>query len=122
MEGHDHSRCPIELRACPEHEVDQLSGTEFEEGAAIGVQSDEARGSSDVCGSEPMKDGWVPLAPTPPDIEVKFEEWAASERESIGFCFLCGGPIDSEADLISGTNTHNCPEGRSFEAKIGGGN
>lgn len=103
FEGGDHHNCPIELRACPEHEL------------RTGERSEQAAASEST-------EGWVPLQPTLPEIDERLEQWAASERDSIGFCFLCGGAIASEADLLPDSNyTHNCPQGRASEARIHGG-
>ena len=114
MEQGDHSCCPIELRACSEHDDEQFSIVHREQGAPGGLQ--EAT-SGDRSATRTEQEGWGRLKPIPPEIEEKFEQWAASERNSIGFCFLCGHSILTEGDLIPGTNTHNCAEGWLFEEK-----
>jgi hypothetical protein len=43
------------------------------------------------------------------------EEWASSIDHGVGVCLLCGSVIQTEAELISGTNTHACPAGRALE-------
>jgi hypothetical protein len=109
MEQGDHSRCPIELRACSEHDNEQVSIVNGERGVPSVVDSSATR-------TEP--EGWGRLEPIAPEIEERLSEWFASDRESIGFCCLCGNPIPTEDDLIPETNTHNCAEGRSFREKI----
>ena len=109
MEQGDHSHCSIELRACPEHDGEQVSIANPEQGAPGVVGNSATR-------TEP--EGWGRLEPIAPEIEEKLSEWFASDRESIGFCCLCGNPIPTEDDLIPETNTHNCAEGRSFREKI----
>jgi hypothetical protein len=50
------------------------------------------------------------------DAEIEFpegsleavEEWLKATDGSIGVCFLCGGRIMSEADLVPGSNRHRC--------------
>jgi hypothetical protein len=115
MEEGDHSRCPIELRACSEHDNEQLSFANREQDVPGGLQKATANGSAATCTEQPKHEEWVRLEPIPPEIEEKLGEWFASERESIGFCFLCGNPILTEGDLIPETNTHNCAEGSLFE-------
>jgi hypothetical protein len=101
MEQGDHSRCSIELRACFEHD---------------GSLPEETAGGRSATRTE--QEGWGRLKPNPPEIEEKFGKWAASESESIGFCFLCGNPILTDRDFIPDRNTHDCAEGRLFEEKI----
>lgn len=115
MEQGDHSRCPIELRACSEHDDEQVSIAHREQDFPGGLQEANARGRAVTCAEQR---GWGRLKPIPPEIDEKFEGWAASDRESIGFCFLCGNAIPTEADFITETNTHDCAEGRLFEEKI----
>lgn len=105
----DHERCPIELRACPEHDGEQISIADREQGAPGVVSSSATR-------TEP--EGWGRLEPIAPAIEEKLSEWFNSDRESLGFCCLCGHSIRTEADFITGRSTHNCAEGRAFEDKI----
>lgn len=107
MEQGDHSHCSIELRACPEHD-DEQSIVNGEQGVPGVVDSSATR-------TEP--EGWGRLEPIAPEIEEKLSEWFASDRNSIGFCCLCGNTIPTEDDFIPHTYTHNCPEGRLFEEK-----
>jgi hypothetical protein len=56
-------------------------------------------------------------------IEIRFpeniieivKEWASSIDHGVGVCLLCGEVIHAEAEFIPGTNTHDCPAGRSLE-------
>ena len=114
MEQGDHSHCSIELRACPEHDDEQCSIVHREQGTPSELH--EANGSgSPTTSAEP--ESWGRLEPIAPEIEEKLSEWFASDRESIGFCCLCGNTIPTENDFIPDTYTHNCPEGRLFEEK-----
>lgn len=116
MEQGDHSRCPIELRACSEHDHQQFSIVHGEQGVPGGLHEADASGPPATLTEQEACGG---LKPIPPEISEKFDEWAASERHSIGFCFLCGNSIRTEDDLIPDSNyTHNCAEGRLFEEKI----
>jgi hypothetical protein len=108
MEQGDHNRCSIELRACSEHGDEQVSIAEPEQDAPGVVGSSATR-------TEP--EGWGRLEPIAPEIEEKLSEWFTSDRESIGFCCLCGHSIPTENDFIPDTFTHNCEEGRLFEEK-----
>jgi hypothetical protein len=54
----------------------------------------------------------------PDNLEEMFHAWADAREPNIGWCLLCNGPIRTEDDLIPGTNSHNCEEGRALEAKI----
>jgi hypothetical protein len=112
MEQGDHSHCSIELRACPEHDDEQFSIVHREQGAPSGLHEADASGSPTTSTEQ---EGCGRLQPIPPEIGEKFDEWAASERNSIGFCLLCGNPIPTEGDFIPDTYTHNCAEGRLFE-------
>jgi hypothetical protein len=115
MEQGDHNRCPIELRACSQHDNEQFSVVHREERTPSGLHEADASGPP---ATRTEQEGWVRLKPIPPEINQKLGEWAASERESIGFCCLCGNRIPTEGDLIPDTNTHDCAEGRLFEEKI----
>jgi hypothetical protein len=57
--------------------------------------------------------GGVPLQ-VPPNLIETIEAYLAYDKPKVGWCLLCGSPIESEADFISNTNTHNCPEGLRF--------
>jgi hypothetical protein len=61
-----------------------------------------------------MDDDWVPLK-FPPNLKEMTEAWIASTEPSVGWCLLCNRPIKSKNELIPQTNTHDCPEGRTFE-------
>jgi hypothetical protein len=115
MEHGDHSRCPIELRACSEHDNEQVSIAHREQGATGGLQEATAGGCSATRTEQPQHEDWARLEPMSPEIDQKLGEWFSSERDSIGFCFLCGNAIPTESDLIPDTNTHNCAEGQLFE-------
>lgn len=114
MEQRDHSRCPVELKACAEHGGEQLSIVHGEHGAPSGLHED----ASPMPATFAEQVGCGRLKPIRPEIGDKFDEWAASERDSIGFCFICGSPIMTEGDLIAGTGFHNCTENRSLEETI----
>jgi hypothetical protein len=64
-----------------------------------------------------MNEDWVPIQ-FPDNFEEMFEAFANYSEERIGWCLLCNRPIHTEADFISGTNTHDCEAGRAFEASI----
>lgn len=64
-----------------------------------------------------MHEDWVPLQ-IPDTFDEMMEGWSASRKDSVGFCLLCGSPIRTESEFISGTNTHNCEAGRAMEAEI----
>jgi hypothetical protein len=51
----------------------------------------------------------------PENIIEIINEWASSIERGVGVCLLCGCVIQTEAEFIPGTNTHNCSAGRSFE-------
>lgn len=61
-----------------------------------------------------MDDDWVPIE-FPPNLMEMMEAWLTSDEPGVGWCLLCNSPIKSESDIIAGTNTHDCPEGRAFE-------
>jgi hypothetical protein len=111
MEQGEHSRCSIELRACSEHGDEQLSIVDGEVGAPSGLHERDTSPSA----TSTEQEGWVRLRPIAPEIEEKLSEWFGSDRESIGFCCLCGHPIPTESEFIPETYTHNCAEGRLFE-------
>ena len=117
MELGDHSHCSIELRACPEHSDEQLPIVDPEQGAPSELHDADASGPPTTSTEQPLNEDWVRLKPIPPEIDQKLGEWFSSESDSIGFCFLCGNAIPTEGDLIPGTYTHNCEEGRLFEEK-----
>jgi hypothetical protein len=118
MEQGDHRRCPIELRACSQHGDERFSMVHREELDLSGLHEADASGTPATRTEQPLNEDWVRLKPIPPEIEEKLSEWFASDRESIGFCCLCGHSIRTEADFIKGRNTHDCEEGRAFEDKI----
>lgn len=97
MEQGDHSACMIEVLACREHRAGQM-------------QESDARLSID----DRLQDGFVPLQ-CPEKMEEMIEAWSTDTEPSIGLCLLCGNPIPSEDDLIPGTASHNCVEGRSLK-------
>lgn len=115
MEQGDHSHCSIELRACPEHDDEQLSIVDREQDAPGGLHEADASG---LPATRTEQEGWGRLQPIAPEIEEKLSEWFDSDRESIGFCCLCGNPIPTENDFILHTYTHNCEEGRLLEKRI----
>jgi hypothetical protein len=115
MEQGDHSRCSIELRACPEHDDEHFSIVEREQDTLSGLHEADASGPPTTSTEQPLNEDWVHLKPIPPEIDQKLVEWFSSESDSIGFCFLCGHSIQTEGDLIPDTNTHNCVEGQLFE-------
>src|SRR5271169_4356055 len=54
-----------------------------------------------------MDNDWVPIK-FPTDIAEMLGEWLESDDGSVGLCLVCGESF-GEADMISGTNFHNCP-------------
>jgi hypothetical protein len=54
-----------------------------------------------------MDNDWVPIE-FPTDIAEMLGEWLESDDGSVGLCLVCGESF-GEADMISGTNFHNCP-------------
>lgn len=58
-----------------------------------------------------MDDNWVPLQNTP-NLEETLDDYAAYDGPKVGWCLLCNSPIQSDADFIPQTNTHNCAQGR----------
>lgn len=115
MEQGDHSHCPTELRACSAHDSEQASIAHREQDVPGGLQKAPDGGRAVTCAEQ---EGWGTLQPISPEIDERLGEWFASDRESIGFCFLCGNAIPTEADFITETNTHDCTEGRLFEEMI----
>jgi hypothetical protein len=114
MEQGDHSHCSIELRACSEHSGEQSSMVHREERAPSGLHKADASGPA---ATHTEQEGCGRLQPIPTEIAEKLDQWFASERNSIGFCCLCGNTIPTENDFIPDTYTHNCEEGRLFEEK-----
>jgi hypothetical protein len=114
MEQGDHRHCSIELRACPEHDDEQFSIVDREQGTPSGLHEADASGPPTTSTEQ---EGCGRLQPIPTEIAEKLDQWFASERNSIGFCCLCGNPIPTENDFIPYTYTHNCEEGRLFEEK-----
>jgi hypothetical protein len=64
-----------------------------------------------------MKDDWVPIQ-VPDNLEEMFEDMTSDASEKVGWCLLCNSAIRTEADLIPGTDTHDCEQGRALEAEI----
>ncbi len=54
----------------------------------------------------------------PDNIDEMFDRWQASKNHAVGYCLLCDSPIATDADLINGTDTHNCARGRALEARV----
>jgi hypothetical protein len=98
MEQGDHSECTIEVLDCPAHRNEQVAT----EGEANNI---------------PVEDGWVPIK-VPDNLEEMFQAWKDSSEPNIGWCLMCNNPIRTEDDLIPGTNSHNCAEGRALDAKV----
>jgi hypothetical protein len=109
LERGDHSECSIELLACPSHRMSQLQ--RMNEEAAEEKESD-----LQAIGPHMQKDG-VPIQ-VPENLEEMLEAWTSYAGENVGWCLLCNGPIHTEADMIPGTNTHDCEQGRAFESGI----
>jgi hypothetical protein len=107
MEGFGHSDCPVELRACPEHQNTQLAVTEHTPDAP-----------DDMRTGCPVPEGWVPLDRNQSweQIEEMFMHWQDSMEDNIGWCLLCDNPIYTVDDMIPQTNTHNCDAGRALRA------
>lgn len=89
LEDGDHSQCPVELRACPEHLSHSVS------------EPLDERGRIEV----------------PANIGDMLARWASSSESNIGWCLLCDSPIRDEDDLLPGTHTHDCETGRVLDAR-----
>lgn len=63
-----------------------------------------------------MKEDWVPVE-VPDNLEEMFEAMLSYPGGKVGWCLLCNSPI-TEAEIIPGTSTHNCEQGRALEAEI----
>ena len=59
---------------------------------------------------------WMAIK-APDNLDEMFENWANCEEPNVGWCLLCNSPIRTVADLIGGTNTHNCDMGRALEVE-----
>ena len=101
MEQGNHSECTIELLDCPTHRNEHTAPSDGE--------------TNDI----PVEDGWVPIK-VPDNLEEMFQAWKDSSEPNIGWCLMCNNPIRTENDLIPGTNSHNCAEGRALDGKIRG--
>ncbi len=101
MEDGDHSACSIEILACPLHRTEENS---------------HPHGSLPEVGQR-AEVGWVPLD-FPDKLDEMLADMASSDEPRVGWCLLCNSPIRSDADLVPGTNTHNCAEGLALEAEI----
>jgi hypothetical protein len=66
-----------------------------------------------------IEDNWVPIQ-VPDNLEEMFQAWVDAPEPNIGWCLICNSPISTADDLIPGTNSHNCVEGRALDAKIRG--
>jgi hypothetical protein len=88
MESGDHNQCSIELRACPAHPY------------ASATDPRDNHGRLEI----------------PDNIDEMILNWASSSEHNIGWCLLCDSPIRNEADLIPGTQTHQCGAGRALHA------
>ena len=88
MESGDHSACPIELAACPEHR-ERLAATS--QGGRRHLE-------------DPASLGDMVIA------------WANSSESNIGWCLVCNSSIRNEDDMIPGTNLHSCEAGRAARA------
>jgi hypothetical protein len=62
-----------------------------------------------------MSDDLVPVE-FPEHFDEMLDRWSAAKDKCVGWCLLCDRAIATEADLIPGTDTHNCPKGRALEA------
>jgi hypothetical protein len=63
----------------------------------------------DKDGALPGED-WVPLQ-VPSSLMETIEVYVECDKSTLGLCLLCGCHIESRADFILSTNTHNRPEG-----------
>ena len=64
-----------------------------------------------------MEDDWVPVK-FPENFDQMMEDMANSNEPRIGWCLLCNSPIRTVADLIPGSNVHNCEAGSSFQSEV----
>jgi hypothetical protein len=101
MEEGDHSRCSIELLDCPRHRTEQTASID-----------------SRVPTEKQAEDGWERIKISE-SIEEMFQSWIDDPEPNIGWCLLCNTAIRRKDDLIPGTNTHNCANGRALKAKCG---
>lgn len=100
MENGDHSQCTIELLECPVHQTEQVSFAE-----------------SDLLPENQPEDDWKPIQ-MPDNLEEMFKSWVDDPGPNIGWCLMCNSAIRTENDLIPGTYSHNCAQGRAVDAKI----
>lgn len=92
MEEGDHSECPIELRACPEHKPEQDR------------RMAEAMLAAEGCAS--FENGNEPLPPLPHcDCGC-----ADIQGESVGFCLWCSHSYQDYSPAIENQHfAHHCP-------------
>jgi hypothetical protein len=64
-----------------------------------------------------MSDDRVPVE-FPENFDEMLARLSAAKDKCVGWCLLCDRAIATEADLIPGTDTHDCPEGRTLERKM----
>jgi len=65
--------------------------------------------------AEKREDGrWKPVE-FPSKIEEMMDAWQSYAGPSVGWCLLCNSAIRTAADMLPGSNTHNCPQGRALE-------
>ena len=102
LEDGDHSKCSVEVLTCPDHQAEQGRIPE----AMAPLRRDE------------VNDGFV-RPELPEGFEEMVQKWLDHAGPRIGFCFLCGNPISAPEELIPGTSTHDCAEGRALVAGIG---
>jgi len=54
-----------------------------------------------------MNNDWVPLK-LPDSLCDMVDSWQEYEGPSVGWCLVCNSSIESEANMIEGTNDHMC--------------
>ena len=64
-----------------------------------------------------MKEDWVPIQ-FPDNMEEMFEVMTSHVGDKIGWCLLSNSPIHTVAEMIPGTETHDCEQGRALEGEI----
>jgi hypothetical protein len=60
----------------------------------------------------------MPRIKFPENLWEMLENWEDCSEENVGWCLLCDGPIESEANMIARTNIHSCPEGMRFNDSV----
>ena len=89
LEDLDHVECPIELRACGEHQLSSSVPTR--------IDSERLRSLA--------------------NLGEMIAAWAEASERHVGLCLLCGESVENEQGLIPGTQIHACDAGRALQAR-----